>query len=253
MSDLFDMGGSRALITGASRGLGRHFASTLAQAGADVAITARNPDSLAETVAEVEALGRRAFPVAMEVTDPASVAGGVEAAEAALGPLDVLVNNAGMAITKPALETTPEEWQQVIDTNLSGAFLVAREVAKRMAARGGGRIVNIASIGGMIALGRVASYCASKAGLIHLTHALARELARHDVRVNAIAPGYVETDLNRNFFASEPGKALIDSAIPQRRLGQPEELDGALLLLASNASPFMTGSVVVVDGGHSLG
>jgi NAD(P)-dependent dehydrogenase (short-subunit alcohol dehydrogenase family) len=253
MSDLFDMSGSRALITGASRGLGRHFASTLAKAGADVAITARNPDALAATAAEVEALGRKAFPVAMEVTDPASVANAVEAAEAALGPLDVLVNNAGMAITKPALETTPEEWQQVIDTNLSGAFLVAREVAKRMAAGGGGRIVNIASIGGMIALGRVASYCASKAGLIHLTHALARELARHDVRVNAIAPGYVETDLNRDFFASEPGKALIDSAIPQRRLGQPAELDGALLLLASNASPFMTGSVVVVDGGHSLG
>ncbi len=253
MSDLFDMSGSRALVTGASRGLGRHFASTLARAGADVAICARNPDSLSATVAEVEALGRKAFPVAMEVTDAASVAGGVEAAEAALGPLDVLVNNAGMAITKPALETTPEEWQQVIDTNLSGAFLVAREAARRMAARGGGRIVNIASIGGMIALGRVASYCASKAGLIHLTHALARELARHGVRVNAIAPGYVETDLNRDFFASEPGRALIDSAIPQRRLGQAHELDGALLLLASNASPFMTGSVVVVDGGHSLG
>jgi len=165
----------------------------------------------------------------------------------------VLVNNAGMAITKPALETTPNEWQQVVDTNLSGAFLVAREVAMRVAARDGGRIVNIASIGGMIALGRVASYCASKAGLIHLTHALARELARHDVRVNAIAPGYVETNLNRDFFASEAGKAVIEGAIPQRRLGQPEELDGALLLLASNASPFMTGSVVVIDGGHSLG
>ena len=253
MSDLFDMTGSRALVTGASRGLGRHFAATLAKAGADVAITARKLEALADTAAEVEALGRRAFAVAMEVTDAASVANAVEAAEAALGPLDVLVNNAGMAITKPALETTPNEWQQVVDTNLSGAFLVAREVAMRMAGRDGGRIVNIASIGGMIALGRVASYCASKAGLIHLTHALARELARHDVRVNAIAPGYVETNLNRDFFASEAGKAVIEGAIPQRRLGQPKELDGALLLLASNASPFMTGSVVVIDGGHSLG
>jgi len=253
MSDLFDMTGSRALVTGASRGLGRHFAATLAKAGADVAITARKLEALAGTAAEVEALGRRAFAVAMEVTDAASVANAVEATEAALGPLDVLVNNAGMAITKPALETTPNEWQQVVDTNLSGAFLVAREVAMRMAGRDGGRIVNIASIGGMIALGRVASYCASKAGLIHLTHALARELARHDVRVNAIAPGYVETNLNRDFFASETGKAVIKDAIPQRRLGQPEELDGALLLLASNASPFMTGSVVVIDGGHSLG
>lgn len=254
MNQTFDLEGRNALVTGASRGLGRHFALTLARAGARVALAARGVEKLSEVAAEISGFGGRALPVALDVTKSESVREAVDCAETELGPLHILVNNSGIAVTKPALEVSEEEWDSVIDTDLKGAWLMAREVAERMARHGhGGKIINIASIGGMIVLGQVSSYCAAKAGLIHLTHALASELARHDIQVNAIAPGYVETDMNREFFASDAGQRLIAAKIPQRKLGQPEDLDGALLLLASDASRFMTGSVVVVDGGHSLG
>ena len=254
MSQLFDLEGCNAIVTGASRGLGRHFALTLARAGARVALAARDTAKLAEVAEEIGGFGGRALPVALDVTKSASVREAVDCAETELGPVHLLVNNSGIAVTKPALEVTEEEWDRVIDTDLKGAWLMAREVADCMVRHGhGGKIINIASIGGLVVLGQVSSYCAAKAGLIHLTHALEAELARHDIQVNAIAPGYVETDMNRGFFASDAGQTLIASQIPQRRLGQPEDLDGALLLLASNASRFMTGSVIVVDGGHSLG
>lgn len=187
----------------------------------------------------------------MDVTDPASIAAGFDAAEAAIGrSVDVLVNNAGLAVTAPALDVTPEDWATVIDTNLTGAFHVAREAAARMkAAGGGGSIVNIASILGLRPAGAVASYAASKAGLIHLTKALALELARENVRVNALAPGYIATDINADFFATDAGQKLI-KRIPQRRLGQMSDLDAPLLLLCSDAGAYMTGSVLAVDGGH---
>lgn len=254
MAAMLDISGRCALVTGASRGLGRHFALTLAKAGAKVALAARNVDLLNQVAEEIAETGGEAIVVTLDVTDSTSVGNAIDMAEKELGALDILVNNSGVAITKPALDMSEDEWDTVIDTDLKGAWLMARDAAARMARRGaGGKIVNIASIGGLIALGQLSSYCAAKAGLIHLTHALAAELARHDIQVNAIAPGYIETDMNRAFFASESGKKLIDREIPQRRLGQPADLDGALLVLASDASRFMTGSVIVVDGGHSLG
>lgn len=248
---LFSVVGKGVLVTGASSGLGRHFALTLARRGAQVALAARRMEKLEVLAQEIAAGGGMAYAVALDVTDPASVERGVEEASARLGGIDVLVNNAGIAVAKPALEQSREEWEQVIATNLSGAWFVARAVARRMAQRGrGGSIVNIASILGLRVAAQVPAYCASKAGLIHLTRALALELSRHAIRVNAIAPGYIETEMNQGFLATPAGEALV-KRIPQRRVGQPEDLDGALLLLASEASSFMTGAVIVVDGGHT--
>jgi NAD(P)-dependent dehydrogenase (short-subunit alcohol dehydrogenase family) len=214
-------------------------------------LAARRREQLEANVAAIAGAGQEAIAVAMDVIDPESVERGV--AEVALrfgGPATVLVNNSGVTASDPALDLDPADWDKVMDTNVKGAWLVARAAARQMIDAGvGGSVVNIASILGFRVAGRVAPYAASKAGLLHLTRALAFEWARHRIRVNAIAPGYIETDLNRDFFASDPGKALI-ARIPQRRLGQPEDLDGALLLLASDASAYMTGSTVVVDGGH---
>ncbi len=194
--------------------------------------------------------GRATIAVALDVTRRDSVASAVDQVVSELGPLSILVNNAGVANTKPFLEATDDDWNDVIDVNLNGAWRIAQAVAKHMSAHGkGGSIINIASITGLRVAGAMASYAASKAGLIQLTKAMALELARYKIRVNALAPGYIETDLNRDFFQSAPGQALI-KRVPQRRLGKLEHLDGPLLLLASDASEFMTGSVVVVDGGH---
>ena len=246
----FGLHGRRALVTGASSGLGRHFALSLAQAGAAVVVAARSVDKLAETVAEVEAAGGKAVAVRLDVTDAASVKSGFDQIEAALGVADIIVNNAGMAVSRPLLQQTESDWDTVIDTNLKGAWLVAQEGAKRLvAANLAGSIINIASITGERVAGGVAPYCTSKAGVIHLTRAMALELARHAIRVNALAPGYVQTELNQEFLVSDAGERL-KSRIPQRRFGLPEELDGALLLLASDAGAYITGSVLVADGGH---
>jgi NAD(P)-dependent dehydrogenase (short-subunit alcohol dehydrogenase family) len=246
MADRFDMNGKVALVTGASGGLGRHFAEVLALAGAEVVLAARRQDALAEAAAAIRSAGGRARTVGLDVTD----AGSVDQAFQAAGPVDVLVNNSGVAATVTAIEMDEADWDRIIDTNLKGAWLVSRAFARlAVAARREGAIVNIASILGLRVAGLVSAYAASKAGLIQLTQAMALELARHRIRVNALAPGYIETDINRAFFGSERGKALI-ARIPQRRLGQQEDLDGPLLLLASDASRFMTGSVVAVDGGH---
>ena len=252
MSKQFDLPGKVALVTGASSGLGVHFARTLAAAGASVAIAARRADRLKSLQAELQNAGSNAAAVELDVQSGKSVNAAFNAAETALGPIDIVVNNAGISIVKPALEMPEEDWDAVIDTNLRGAWLVAQTAAKRwVAAKRPGAIVNVASILGLRTIGQVAPYNASKAGLIHLTRALAMEWARHNIRVNAICPGYIETEMNSDFWKTPGGQRLIER-IPQRRIGQPEHLDGALLLLASEAGSFMTGSVLTVDGGHTV-
>lgn len=245
-----DLKGKRALVTGASSGLGRHFALVLAGAGASVVLAARRTVALEALAGEINAVGGDAVAVTMDVTNRQSVAEAVAKVWSSAGPIDIVVNNSGVTATAPALEQTEEQWDSVIDTNLKGAFLVATETSRAMRDAGrGGSIINIASILGLRQAGQVASYAVSKAGLVQLTKTLALELARYSIRVNALAPGYVETELNRDFWASAAGAALI-KRIPQRRLGQLTDLDGALLLLASDGSLYITGAVLAVDGGH---
>lgn len=250
MSFEVDLTGRAALVTGASSGLGRHFAGVLARAGAKVALAARRIESLERVCEDIVREGGEAVAVPMDVTDAASVRAAVADAAEGLGGLDILVNNAGTTVTKPVLDLEEGEWDGVLDTNLKGCFLVAQQAARAMKEHGrGGTIVNIASILGVRVAAQLAPYTTSKAGLIQLTKTMALELARYRIRVNALCPGYIETDLNREFFASEAGQALI-KRVPQRRLGQLEDLDGPLLLLCSDASSFMTGSVIAADGGH---
>ena len=248
----FGLGGQVALVTGASSGIGRHLADLLAAAGAKVALAARRVDRLAEAARDIEAAGGECLPIACDVTMSDSIAAAVNTAETELGPLTILVNNAGVVVSKPVLQHTEAEWDYVVDTNLKGAWLTAREFAEHLIARQRpGRIVNIASVLGVRTIARVPSYCAAKAGLIHLTHVLAMELARHGILVNAIASGYVETDFNREFLRSEAGKKL-EARIPLRRVGRPDDLDGAMLLVASPAGAYITGAVIAVDGGHGV-
>ncbi|RQS67011.1 SDR family NAD(P)-dependent oxidoreductase [Burkholderia sp. Bp8963] len=247
---LFSLCGRRPFVTGASSGLGRYFARALAQAGATVVVAARRVDRLNNVVAEIEQAGGMAIAASIDVTSADSVRLAFDAIQADVGVVDLVINNAGVASTHPLLEHSEQTWDEAIDTNLKGAYLVATEAARRMVAAGvGGAVINIASITGLRVAGGVAPYCASKAGLIHLTRSMALELARHRIRVNAIAPGYVSTELNAGFLASDAGQKLM-SRIPGRAFGRPEDLLGPLLLLASDAGAYMTGSVVAVDGGH---
>jgi NAD(P)-dependent dehydrogenase (short-subunit alcohol dehydrogenase family) len=248
----FDLKGQVALVTGASSGIGRHLAELLATAGAKVALAARRIDRLAEVAEGIRAEGGDCLPIACDVTRADDVAAAVAAAETGLGSVSILVNNAGVVVSKPLFEHTEADWDHVVDTNLKGTWLVAREFAHHLVEqKRPGRIINITSVLASRTIGRVPAYCAAKAGLTHLTQVLAMELARHGILVNALAPGYVETDFNRAFFQTEPGKALI-SRIPLKRLGQTEDLDGALLFLASPASAYVTGAVIAVDGGHGV-
>jgi NAD(P)-dependent dehydrogenase (short-subunit alcohol dehydrogenase family) len=241
-----DLTGKRALITGASGGLGLHFAKVLAASGAAVVLAARRVAQLESIAHEIVAHGGEAQAVEIDVADGRSVAAGI----ARCGRLDILVNNAGVTNTKPALDQTEADWNGILDTNLKGAWLVATEVARKMKETGtGGSIINIASILGLRQSGQVTPYAVSKAAIVQLTKQLGLELARVGIRVNALAPGYIATDLNEAFMRSEAGAALM-KRIPQRRLGRPEDLDGVLLLLASDASRYMTGAVIPVDGGH---
>jgi len=242
------LAGRNALVTGASSGLGRHFALLLAAHGAHVVAAARRTPALDGVVSEIHAAGGEARTIALDVRDAASVA----AAIGEIGKLEIVVNNAGVALTKPALETDDDAWEQVLDTNLSGTFRVARAGARAMVAAGnGGVIVNIASILAFRVAKQVPAYVAAKAGLVKLTEALALELASKGIRVNALAPGYIETDLNRDFLASPAGESMM-KRVPMRRFGTPADLDGALMLLVSEAGRYMTGSTIVVDGGHGL-
>jgi NAD(P)-dependent dehydrogenase (short-subunit alcohol dehydrogenase family) len=247
MTALFRLDGQVALVTGASGALGAHFCRVLASAGARVACAARRPQAVAALAAEIDGLA-----VALDVTDDAVIDTALAELTAALGPPTILVNNAGIAATQGFLDHAPEAWDQVMAVDLRGAFRVAQATARGMVAAGqGGAIVNIASILGERVIAGVAAYAAAKAGLLQLTRAMALELARHRIRVNALAPGYIETAINREFFESAAGQAMI-RRIPQRRLGVPEDLTGPLLLLCSPAGAHMTGSVITVDGGHSV-
>ncbi len=251
MPGLLDLGEQAALVTGASSGLGRHFALVLARAGVKVALAARRGDLLNAVAAEIAGFDGRGFPVIMDVRDTASVEAGLLAAETELGAITILVNNSGIVLTGPVLDQTEADWSGVLDTNLTGSWRVARAVANHMIRLGhGGSIVNIASILGLRVRAEVAAYAASKAALIQLTRSMAIELARHDIRVNALAPGYIVTDLNREFLASPEGEALR-RRLPVRRFLEPHELDGPLLLLCGPGSSGMTGAVLVVDGGSS--
>jgi len=249
---MFRLDGRIALVTGASSGLGHHFALTLARAGARVAVAARRSAKLAGLVDEIHGAGGEAYAVELDVADAASVVTAFDAIGRRAGVPDLIVNNAGTRVDKPFLEQEEGDWNLVLDTNLKGTWLVAQEGARRLVAAGrGGSIVNISSILGERVAGGVAPYAISKAALLQATRAMALELARHDIRVNAILPGYIVTDFNREWMASEASDK-VKGRIPTRRFGQPQDLDGALLLLASAAGAHITGATLAVDGGHLL-
>ncbi|WP_424971499.1 SDR family NAD(P)-dependent oxidoreductase [Dinoroseobacter sp. S76] len=245
---LFDLTGKRALITGASSGIGAHLARTLGQAGADVVLAARSEDKLERYAAQLRSEQIGAEVVAMDVTDAASVGAAAEA----VGAVDILVNNSGVSGHEMLMDTAEADWDRVLDTNLKGAWLVSKAFAPGLIAQQG-VILKVASIlgAGLGVLKTVGPYAASKAGLVQLTKAMALELARDGVRVNALAPGYTETPINAEFFATPAGQKMI-RAIPQRRLAQPEDLDAAVLSLVGPGGRATTGTVIVVDGGHTL-
>lgn len=258
MSNLIcDLTGKNILITGTTSGLGRHFALTLSRAGARVAITGRRLERLEDLHAEITKAGGHAVPIALNVRDPQSIREAVAASEQALGPLDILINNAGVNGAGRAIDITPETYDELFDTNLRGAFFMATEVAKRMMARhkagsqNVGRIINIASAAAHVLLPGLSLYNMSKAGIAMMTKALAREWARQGVNVNALCPGYIETELNGDWFHSENGKKQIATFL-RRRLNDASDLDGMLMLLCSDQSNIITGAVLGVDDGQSL-
>lgn len=250
--NLLSVAGRTALVTGASSGLGRFFAKTLAEHGARVAIAARRADRLESLAAEIAEAGGEAFAVSMDVTDPASVESGFAALEAHFGaPADILVNNAGLSREAWFVDMSEEDWSTVVDTNLTSVWRVAKAAASRLKETGTpGSIVNISSITALRPAPLLAAYAASKAGVDHLTRVMALEMARYGVRVNAIAPGYFKTEINDGFLDGDQGKQMT-MRMPMRRTGEYHELAGPLLLLASDAGSYMTGETIVVDGGHS--
>ncbi len=251
-ANLFDLSGAVALVTGASSGLGRHFAKVLAANGATVALAARRADRLAALAGEIAADGGTSIAVACDVTDNDSVTAAFDAVEAQIGPVTLLINNAGIAHGGSALDLEAETWRAVMATNLDAVFALSRQAARRMiAAETSGSIVNIASIAGFGVDKGIAAYATSKAGVIHLTKALALEWARYGIRVNAIAPGWFATEINTVYLASPAGESLLKSN-PMRRFGRDGDLDGALLLLSSGAGGYITGTTLTVDGGHLL-
>jgi len=260
MSYEIDLSGRVALVTGASSGLGAQFARVLAKAGAGVALAGRRVERLKTLRAEIEAEGGDAHVVPMDVTDPDGIRSGIAHTETEMGTIDILVNNSGVATTQRLVETTPDDFDYVFDVNVRGAFFVAQEVGKRMIARAqgaapgtfiGGRIVNIASMAGLRVLGRIGVYAMSKAAVIHMTRAMAFEWGRFGINVNAICPGYIDTEINHHHWKTEQGQKLM-SILPRRRVGKPADLDGLLLLLAADESQFINGSVISADDGFNL-
>jgi NAD(P)-dependent dehydrogenase (short-subunit alcohol dehydrogenase family) len=247
----FDMTGETVLITGGGTGLGKQFATVLAAANARVILCARRVDKLEETVAQIRDQGGDAHAIPMDVTNADSVAAGFSQC-LDIAPVTVLVNNAGLAGQSMLLSMSEEEWDNVVNTNLKGAWLVARAAAQQMIDHNQtGSIINIASVLGSSVQKGTAAYAAAKSGVVHLTRAMALEWARYGVRVNAIAPGYYRTEMAEGYLDSPAGQQLV-KRIPVRRLGDPAEMDGAILMLASKASVYMTGSMVTVDGGLGL-
>lgn len=245
-----DLSDKIILITGASGGLGSHFAHTLSKAGAHVVLAARRLDAMRALQADIEGAGGRVTTIALDVADSTSIEYCVKDINNTVGTINVLINNAGVTHQAPALDISAEAWDRVQEINVRGPMLLARACAQRMIDQGiGGSIINISSILGHRVMGHLTPYIASKAALEHLSRALALEWARYGIRVNCIAPGYIETPINHDYFQTTAGQNTI-KRIPQRRLGQAGDLDGVLLLLASDASSYMTGSTLVVDGGH---
>ncbi|NUZ06264.1 SDR family oxidoreductase [Piscinibacter koreensis] len=260
MSYTIDLSGRVALVTGASSGLGEQFARTLAKAGAGVAIAGRRIERLKTLRAEIEADGGDAHVVELDVTDPASIRAAVAHTETEMGTIDILVNNSGVARTQKLIDVEPDDYDFIFDTNTRGAFFVAQEVGKRMLARAqgsapgtftGGRIVNIASMAGLKVFGQIGVYCMSKAAVVHMTRAMALEWGRYGINVNAICPGYIDTEINHHQWQTEQGRKLIDM-LPRKRVGRPEDLDVVLMMLCSNESHFINGAVVQADDGFAL-
>jgi len=252
-SQLFDLGGRVAIVTGTSRGLGQYFARALARAGADLVLTSRRREDLAPFQAEIEALGRRAVALELDVRDRESIERMAAAAEAAYGHLDILVNNAGCNVRKPALEVTWDDWNLVVDTNLRGSFFVAQAVARRMVARNYGRIINIGSVTSVAGYAGLGPYGASRGGIRQLTMSLAHDWGKHGVTVNCLAPGWFRTAQNKVMYEDESWVDYLVERIPVGRPGQPTDLDGAVVFLASESSRYVTGQTLLVDGGISTG
>ena len=249
-SDL--LAGKTALVTGASSGLGAHFAKTLAAAGANVVLAARRVERLEALADDIRQAGGTAEAVRLDVTSTEGVASAFDSAEAAFGTTTIVINNAGIPSSSRFVEMPEEEWRSVLDVNLDGVFRVGQEAAKRMtAASSGGSIINISSVLGMMVLNRLSAYAVAKAAVIQLTKAMALEVVRDGIRVNALAPGYIYTEMNDDFLSSNSGQKLL-SKVPMARAGDAGELDGPLLLLASDLGSYMTGSIVAVDGGALL-
>jgi len=260
MTYQIDLSGRVALVTGASSGLGTQFARVLAKAGAGVALAGRRVERLKSLRAEIEAEGGDAHVVPLDVTDHDGIRSAIAHTETEMGTIDILVNNSGVATTQKLVETTPDDFDYVFDVNVRGAFFVAQEVGKRMIARAqgaapgtfiGGRIVNIASMAGLRVLGRIGVYAMSKAAVIHMTRAMALEWGRYGINVNAICPGYIDTEINHHQWQTDAGRKFIDS-MPRKRIGTPADLDTALMMLCASESHFINGAVIEADDGFSL-
>jgi NAD(P)-dependent dehydrogenase (short-subunit alcohol dehydrogenase family) len=260
MSYQIDLSGRVAMVTGASSGLGAQFARTLARSGAAVVLAARRIERLKTLRAEIEAAGGDAHVVTLDVTDPDSIKAAVAHAETEMGTLDILVNNSGVSATQKLVDVTPDDYDHVMDTNTRGAFFVAQEVGKRMIARSrgaapgtftGGRIVNVASMAGLRVLGQIGVYCMSKAAVIHMTRAMALEWGRFGINVNAICPGYIDTEINHHHWQTEAGQKLVQM-LPRKRVGQPQDLDAVLMMLCANESHFVNGAVIAADDGFGV-
>ena len=253
MGELFDLSGQVAIVTGTSRGLGQYFARALAKAGADLVLTSRKCESLKEFEAEVRELGRRSISLELDVRDQASIQKMARDAEAAFGQIHILVNNAGCNVRKPALDVTWDDWDLVLDTNLRGSFFVAQAVARGMVEHGYGRIINIGSVTSVFGFAGLGPYCASRGGIRQLTMSLADDWGRHGVTVNCLAPGWFRTEQNKVLYEDPEWVAYLTDRIPVKRPGLPNDLDGAVVFLASEASRYVTGQTLLVDGGISTG
>ena len=253
MSGLFDLTGQVAIVTGTSRGLGQYFARALARAGADLVLTSRDRKALAPFEAEISAIGRRSVSLDLDVRNHESIQKMVAAAHEAFGRIDILVNNAGCNVRKPALEVTWDEWNLILDTNLRGSFFVAQAVARHMIERKYGRIINIGSVTSVAGYAGLGPYGASRGGIRQLTMSLADDWGKFGITVNTLAPGWFRTAQNRVMYEDTEWVAYVTERIPLKRPGQPDDLDGAIVFLASEASRYVTGQTLLVDGGISTG